>query len=219
MTTSDLLAERTRLAERLGAGGSDAAQLERTAGQRAEAERQADQAGDRARRAERESSGRARSRGPDPAAADRAIEAQARERARQLAAREATLEGRPSSAPGEAARDAEQIARYAAIGDELDRRRRSMARAAAVAKPDYLVTELGSYPSDRASAEHGGAATQVEMYRQQFEISDPKSALGTEPRETPQRSAWREARREVERAQRELAGQTQRQQQHGRELE
>lgn len=48
-------------------------------------------------------------------------------------------------------------------------------------------------------------ATAIETYRQEFSVGDPENALGGEPNELGQRSAWRDAQRDLERAQRELA--------------
>src|SRR5438309_6574562 len=74
-----------------------------------------------------------------------------------------------------------------------------------IGKPDYLTGELGPYPdrpSQRRTWER--AATRIEMYRESFGVTDEKSALGEQPREHRQRDAWRIARRDIDRAAREL---------------
>jgi hypothetical protein len=106
---------------------------------------------------------------------------------------------------GELARHSETIGRYAAIGEELDRRYEHAARAAAIDKPAYLIAELGTYPdrpSHRRTWER--AATRIEMYRESFGVNGEKRALGSEPREHRQRDAWRIARRDIDGALREL---------------
>ncbi|HEX8741505.1 MAG TPA: MobF family relaxase [Thermoleophilaceae bacterium] len=205
MTTAELVTERTRLAEGIGATPDvRVAELERIAEQRSTAERAADAARRRAGEGARSFRRRFR-RDPPSAAADRAIEAQARGRARQLVTRERELEAAIPAPSRRSPERARQVARYAAIGEELDRRHRTAVRAALVARPDYLVAELGSYP-ERPSARRawGSAATGVETYRQAFGVNDAKSALGHEPSELLRRRAWRDARREIEQAQREF---------------
>jgi hypothetical protein len=138
----------------------------------------------------------------------------ARTRPELAAQEEALLVPRP-----DLARHADTIGRYAAIGEELDRRRRQAARAAAIEKPAYLIAELGRYPdrpSQRGTWER--AATRVEMYRESFGVTDEKNALGKEPREHRQREAWRIARRDVDRALRELGRDQARAREQGRGL-
>jgi hypothetical protein len=113
MTTTDLVAERTQLAEALGgpAPRGGAGELQRVRAKRAEAERALAQAGYRA----------------DSGPGDAAIEAQARERAARLAGREEHLMARAAGRP--AAVDPQMLTRYRAMGEELDRRRGARARA------------------------------------------------------------------------------------------
>lgn len=56
----------------------------------------------------------------------------------------------------------------------------------------------------RGSPAACAAAIRIETYRQEFGIADPQRALGDEPGGVRQRSAEREARREIERARTEL---------------
>jgi conjugative relaxase-like TrwC/TraI family protein len=203
-TTTDLIAERSRLAGRIGGPHrSDPRARRRVAAQRAQAERAAEEAGARVAEAEEGSAGR---HSHAKTAPHRAIQSQARERARQLADREDDLTQVGTAHSTWLASRAEDITRYAALGDELDRRRHSAARAAIVEKPAYLVAELGPCP-DRPAQRRAWdrAAIRIEMYRQDFGVAGAESALGEEPRELGQRSAWRQARLDVERVRREVA--------------
>ena len=198
MTTTELVAEQRRLSVRLGGSQDQRAELERVTARLIEAEGAVAEA---ARRTER---ARAGGRGGHDMAAEHAIEGHARERARDLTARQAELQKSTRSGPAPDER-VEDLARYAAVREELARRSHGRVRAAVVAKPDYLVHELGTYPHRRSKrrAWHR-AAMRIETYREQFGIDDPRTALGAEPTDLPQRAAWREARREIERSRREL---------------
>ena len=181
MTTAALVRERAGLDERIGSLRSRGAEAERLSEQRAAAERAAAQA---------------------PGGA---IRSQAQARSAELVARQAELE-RSLVPRGRASADSiEEVVRYTAIREELDRRMRGSVRAAVVARPDYLVTELGSYPHRRSKrrAWHR-AAMRIEGYRQEFGINDPQTALGSEPKELRQRSAYRDVRRELDRANKAL---------------
>jgi hypothetical protein len=200
MASADLVAEQSRIAARLGGSHGQRAELKRVTARRIEADRGV---ADAARHTIRPG---AAGRDAHEMAAEHALEAHARERGRDLAAREAELK-RSISACGPASfESAEQLARYGAIREELDRRSHGKLRAAVIAKPGYLVNELGPYPRLRSKrrAWHR-AAMRIESYREQFGVADRHSALGSEPSEVRQRVAWRESRREVERSLRKLA--------------
>lgn len=196
MTTADLVTERTRLAERL-AENQGGGELDRVRRQRADADRLVGDGHRRAAEPERRQ---------DPqAAADRAVEAQARERAARLAARQEELE-RAAPVARPAADRAQDAVRYTAIGGELDRRQQARTRLAMVERPEYLLRELGPYPhrrSKRRTWRH--AAHRIEAYREDFGVKDPERALGAAPRDLRQRAAWREAHRDVETARQALS--------------
>lgn len=202
MTTKQLVQQRSRLAGELEdvLPSVRENQLASLASERIEAERIAAQAEQRASEIEAQTPRRHWSRNPE-LASERARAVQARERASERAA-----QGEQLNVSGlELAQHAETLGRYVAIGEELDRRRQNAARAAAIEKPAYLTAELGPYPewpSHRRTWER--AAIRIEMYRESFGVIDEKSALGKEPREHRQRDAWRIARRDVDRALREL---------------
>jgi hypothetical protein len=201
MTTADLVAERARLAERLvdtpnGRNG----ELARLAERRTEAERAAALAGERVEELERELPGKRRGSTGSVTAA-RALADQATERAEQLRRREDELERSMADVRRPAASQAQDAVRYAAIGDELDRRGRARARAAIVERPEYLVRELGPYPARRSERRvWDRAARGIESYRYEFGVKDRTSALGEEPRELRQRQAWRATRQAVDSA-------------------
>src|SRR5207249_100184 len=118
-TTTELVAERTELAQRLGEEvGDRRGEHERLAVQRSNAERAAAEARQLIDDPDRTSVGGGRKEG-QPSAADRALEAQARERVDRLAARERDLK-RASGGRGRSAADrAQDAVRYSVIGDEL----------------------------------------------------------------------------------------------------
>jgi conjugative relaxase-like TrwC/TraI family protein len=208
MTTVELAAERRRLDDGLGDARERSGELERVSARHAEAEQ-----------ALADARSRIQSAGGNAEAADHAIEAHARERARELAARKAELENAAATPGRRSVESIEDVVRRAAVGDELDRRSRGSVRAAVVARPDYLMNELGPYPHRRSKRRAWQrAAMRVEGYRQEFGIRDQQRALGDEPRELRQRSAFRETRREIERAQRQLSRERGRQAARGREL-
>jgi conjugative relaxase-like TrwC/TraI family protein len=198
MTTAELVAERKQIDDRMGRTHDRSGELDRVSLQLAEAEHAL--------------AGHATS-------AQRAMESQARERVRELAARQAELQrAGPTSGP-RPAHSLEDAARQGAIREELARRARGRVRAAVVAKPDYLVNELGPYPhrhSKRRAWQR--AAIRIEGYRQEFGVTDPRRALGAEPDSLRQRSARREVQREIDRASRQLARGARRAQQRTREL-
>ena len=199
-TSRELLAEHSRLARDLDRSEAANQTLQRLAEQRKYAEQLVADAVWQTSDLER-----TRGRGSRAEIAGaRASEAHARERAAAIAAREAELGAqRVASRPSEF----ERRARFVAIGDELERRRVAMARVAAVERPAYLVDALGAYPerrSERRAWER--AATSIETYRDESGVKDRKRALGREPDELNQRSAWRDAQREIKRAQELVRG-------------
>jgi hypothetical protein len=197
MTTAELIAERRLLEESLSWIDQRRAELERVAAQRVDVERALAEAQTRS------DAGRARRR--EPYAVDRAMEAHARERVEQLAARQGELEAAIAS-HGRAALDPNQaVVRYKALSEELERRGSGRIRAAVIARPSYLVQELGPYPHRRGKRRiWQRAAMRIEGYRQEFGITDPQRALGVHPRDMHQRSVAREVRREIQRARRYL---------------
>jgi conjugative relaxase-like TrwC/TraI family protein len=171
MTTRDLAAERTQLGQRIGTAGPPgrSAELERLTAQRADAEQAAAEARRRVDDLERRGSARhgRRRENADALTADRALAAQAEERVIQLAAREKLLGASPGSSP--AGIEPQDVARYKAIGDELDRRQRARVQIALIEKPEYLVRELGPYPRRRSERRvWNRAASRVEEYRYEF---------------------------------------------------
>ena len=203
MTTTDLVAERTQLAEAIQsvAPRGRGEELNRVRAQRLEAERLATEA----------------SRGSKPCREDPAFEAQARERVADLADREKRLTARDPSSGSKV--DPQVLARYKAIGEELDRRRAARVRAAVAERPEYLTQELGPYPSRRSERrEWHRAASRIETYRQDFGVKDRQRALGGEPRELHQRVARRDAQRDIERARRRLLRAPKRERTREREL-
>ena len=214
ITTAELTAERRRLAELVSHGSRLETERERVVAQRAEAERAAAVARERT-----EHAGHRGRRRDEVAQAERAIEAHASERLRSLTARERDIENRIAAGETEVGECAEGAVRLRAVGEELDRRARVRVRGALAAKPQYLLDELGPYPhrrSHRRAWQRG--AMRIESYRQEFGIVDPQHALGREPRDPPQRAAWRDARREIDRTNRALARDTQRALARGRAL-
>ena len=208
MTTTDLVVERTFLEQRIGtaAPAGRSARLERLRSQQADAEHAAAEARRRVHNLEGRGAARHGRRGgnADPLSAERALEAQAEERVLQLRAREELIGGSPRNNPPGI--DPQDVARYKAIEDELDRRRRARVRVAQIEKAEYLVRELGPYPR-RRSERHAWdrAASRVEKYRYDFDISDQQQALGPEPRERRERAVWQDARRDIDRAQSRLS--------------
>jgi hypothetical protein len=191
MTTAELVAERTRLSEVIhDAARRGGGELVRVRAQLAEAERSVADA-----RQRMEATG---------TSAAAAVYAQACERAAQLAGRERHFVARDES--GVSILRPQNLTRFRAISEELDRRRAVRARAAVVERPEYLSRELGSYPQHRGERrEWNRAARRIESYRQDFGIADQESALGGEPAEMRQRAALRAVERDVERARHRLA--------------
>lgn len=176
--------ERTRLERELDALVAQRRQAESTSAVKSEAERT-------------RGFGRKRA-GAGPTAQERAVAAQAADRARALAQREAHLRAQLAQGPARGPEGFEGRAGLSAIGAELERRQGGAARTDAVQPPAYLLDELGPVP-DRLSQRRAWsrAARRIEMYRQDFDVNDADRALGAQPRELRQRDAWRIARRDV----------------------
>jgi hypothetical protein len=201
MTTTELVAERTRLAEAVGAASARAGELKRVRAQLAAAERSVSDAT------------RVSALGPG----NSAIEQQARERVAELARHEERLVA--CDAWGSSTLDPQILARHKAIGEELDRRRAARTRAAVIERPDYLIRELGPYPRRRSErGEWHRAAMRIETYRQDFGVTDGRRAFGTEPSDVHQRAAQRDVQRDIDRARRQLIGSPERERTYGREL-
>jgi conjugative relaxase-like TrwC/TraI family protein len=203
MTTTDLVAERTQLADVLRSvpPRGHGEELDRVRAQRAVAERSAAEA-------------RRRS---NPGPEDLAVEAQAPARVAELVHREGQLVARD---PGDSLTvDPRLLVRYKAIGEEVDRRRAARVRAAVAEQPEYLIEELGPYPSRRSERrEWRRAASRIETYREEFGVRHHQRALGGEPTDVHQRLARREAQRDSERARRRLSRAPMRERTSGREL-
>jgi hypothetical protein len=191
MSTADLAVERRLLEERFSRGRQKGREMDRLAASRAEAERAA--------------TGAVRST---------PLEALARARARELAAREVELRR------DLAARDpVEDSVRLNVVREELDRRGRSRVRAAVAARPDYLVHELGPYPHRRSKRRvWERAAMRIESYREEFAVTHAKQALGGDVRDLRQRAAAREVEREIERSRGVLEREVSRRAVRGRSL-
>jgi conjugative relaxase-like TrwC/TraI family protein len=102
---------------------------------------------------------------------------------------------------------AEQLARFAAVRDELsDRARTTALRMRHLEVPEYLTVELGERPAaPRARGVWDRAAVRIEHYRSSFGITDTQSALGERPRELRARGAFDQARRDIDAAKARLA--------------
>jgi hypothetical protein len=73
--------------------------------------------------------------------------------------------------------------------------------------PAYLVGELGERPLNPAwGAAWDRAAMLIDRYRVEHGVSVSDDAFGPRPPDLAGRVAWRNVRRDVERARRELAG-------------
>jgi hypothetical protein len=72
--------------------------------------------------------------------------------------------------------------------------------------PEYLVGELGDRPSEpKQRGLWDRAAVRIEHYRVSFGVTDPSAGLGERPRELRARSAYDQARRDVDVARNRLA--------------
>lgn len=100
---------------------------------------------------------------------------------------------------------AQTAQRYLVVRQELLRRREGHGHVLAVDPPGYLTATLGPVP-DRISARKRWqrTAVDVESYRERFAIDDPELALGAQPSDLRQRSAWRELRQQIDRTSRSL---------------
>ena len=89
--------------------------------------------------------------------------------------------------------------------EATSRRQRSLARAAEVSSPAYLVAELGPRPSapvERAAWRQ--AAVAVESYRERWGVDDRHVALGERPASPSQHLQWASAARQLDGAQQQL---------------
>jgi len=163
---------------------------------------------------------RKRRAGTPALARAQAVEQQAAERARQLAAREEQLLAKPRRAPSPGRPEDLTDSRAAPVRLELERRVDIALRAASAQPPDYLLSQLGPIP-DRPShrLEWHRAARAIEAYRQRYDVRGRESALGGQPRrDLLQRAAWREAQHEIERTQQQLKQEVDRVREAGRSL-
>ncbi len=107
--------------------------------------------------------------------------------------------------PGTAARQEYEIA-----AQLLTRREAQMLTAVAIKPPPYILKELGDRPAEplkREAWERGVRG--IERYRQAHDVTDPRSALGREPKDSSQRVARKAAEASLRQAQRRLGLQKQ----------
>ncbi|HET8955727.1 MAG TPA: MobF family relaxase [Solirubrobacterales bacterium] len=105
----------------------------------------------------------------------------------------------------------EARAEAAVIESVLAERERLAAAAARLSPPDYLTRELGERPGDpRKAAEWDKAVRGIEGYRLRNGVADRDSALGPKPQDRNAAREQADARRQIERAQRQLQVQRQR---------
>lgn len=138
---------------------------------------------------------------PSKLASERAALHQAQERIAALSEQEREAPSGASATPV----SSQTTQRYLAVRQELIRRREGYGHVLAVDPPGYLTAALGPVP-DRISARKRWqrTAVDIESYRERFAVDDPEHALGTQPGDLRQRSAWRELRQQIDRTSRSL---------------
>lgn len=105
----------------------------------------------------------------------------------------------------------EARAKAAVAEHVLSERARLAATAARVSPPDYITKELGERPTDpRKAAAWDRGVSQIEGYRTENGVVDTDNALGPKPQERHAEQQQRQARQALERTQRQLALQRQR---------
>jgi conjugative relaxase-like TrwC/TraI family protein len=108
-------------------------------------------------------------------------------------------------APGAAARQEHEIA-----AQVLAKQEAQMLTALAIKPPPYILRELGERPAERFKGEGWDRAVhRIEGYRQEYGITNQRSALGREPKDSSQRMARRSAEASLREAQRRLGLQRQ----------
>ena len=207
-TVVELQAELTQLRERIGRYPEHlVAQLHAARTARTEAQRVADDARARINELEQPVRGMLRRRAAD--SAERALQrhrlkltegeiAAAGERERNLA----------SSLPDRTAWEAERHALRELAGElaaQLSSRRREHLRMVLERPAPYLTEALGAPPAQpRARRTWQQAATRIEGYRFDHAVTDTRDALGPRPSDKRGRAHWQRARRDLQRAQRDL---------------
>jgi hypothetical protein len=106
---------------------------------------------------------------------------------------------------GTAARQEHEIA-----AQVLAKREAQMLTAIAIKPPPYILKELGERPVEPFKREGWDRAVRgVEGYRQKHDVTDQRSVLGREPKDSSQRAARRAAEASLRQAQRRLGLQKQ----------
>ncbi|MGH8898232.1 MAG: hypothetical protein ACRDZ4_14725 [Egibacteraceae bacterium] len=86
------------------------------------------------------------------------------------------------------------------IRTELAWRARAQSKAHQIDTPEWLAGLLGPLPdSRRGQRTWRAAAEKVTGYRDRYQITDEREALGTQPRGLAQRRDWRECQQNIER--------------------
>ncbi len=107
----------------------------------------------------------------------------------------------------------EARAKASVAEDILAERERAAASAARISPPDYITDELGERPSDPAKAREWDRAVRgIEGYRTRNDVVDRDTALRPKPTDRSAQQEQRRAREAIERAQRQLQLQRQREQ-------
>ncbi len=214
----ELQAELTRLRERIGRYPEHLAdQLHAARRVQAEAQRVADAARARIAELEQPARGVLRRRAAD--SAERALERQrlklAEEEIAAAAERERNL---ARSVPDRAAWDAEHRVlreRAAELHGQLSTRRREHLRVALERPAPYLQIALGALPDQpRGRRIWQLAATRIEAYRFDHDVTDARDALGSPPTDQRERALWQRAHHDLQRAQRDLGHRNTRQHSH-----
>jgi hypothetical protein len=91
------------------------------------------------------------------------------------------------------------VARVKEIESELERRNRATLRDRESNLPKYLGNSVGA-PPERPSEKHEWrkAVSAIEGYRERYEVTDEKRALGPEPRTSDQRWEREQVERHIE---------------------
>ena len=214
----ELQAELTQLRERIGRYPEHLVdQLHAARSARAEAQRVADSARARIAELEQPARGVLRRRAAD--STERLLERQrlklAEDQIAAVAERERNL---ASSLPDHAQWEAERGVlreRAAELNAQLSSLRREHLRAMLERPAPYLSTALGALPDQpRARRTWQRAAARIETYRFDHAVTDARDALGPPPSDNPARAHWRRAHHDLQRAQRHLGQQIDRQHSH-----
>jgi conjugative relaxase-like TrwC/TraI family protein len=214
----ELQAELTQVRERIGRYPEHLAdQLHAARLAQAEAQRVADDA--RARIAELEQPARGVLRRRPVDSAERGWERQRLKLAEgEIAAAAKRERNLSSSIPDRTAWDSERRAlreRAAELDAQLSTRRREHLAVALERPAPYLTEALGALPDKpRARRTWQQAATRIEAYRFDHDVTDARHALGPRPSDKHERAQWQRAHNDLQRAQRDLGHRNARQHSH-----